>query len=428
MKDLPDNAPTLSVIVTCFNIENYLEQCLESVVGQSLTDIEIIVVDDGSTDSTPRIIDRFASSDDRIVPVLLGENSPGGVATAANVGLDNATGRYVGFVDGDDFCQPVMFERLVAAMDHHGSDLAICQYELFDDSNEQVSEPADVARWAELDRDYYLLDVEERKRFLRFIAVPWRKLYRRDFIEDHNIRFPEVDYFFEDNPFHWYCLLTARSIAVVPEVLCFHRVARVGQTMATVDERLLRMFDHHDTILSWLEERDLDEEYSPTLVSWVVSQAEWIGRKCPKDLRQQLFDTLAAIMISYDAATIERAMMEGRKGQTAQLLVRTLRHDDFAGFNRLLDAPTRPSSLLSKVYCHLRYAGIRQTALLTGRYLARRVRGLWFRRWRRAQSTKDVDNRDVLFAVALLDRRLERLEDELVALRRKLGSGRVDEE
>ena len=88
----------LSIIVTAYNIEDYIEQCLDSVAVQTLRDLEVLVVDDGSSDSTPEKIVEFCASDPRFIPVLLPENSPGGVATAANAGLDRATAPLVGFV------------------------------------------------------------------------------------------------------------------------------------------------------------------------------------------------------------------------------------------------------------------------------------------------------------------------------------------
>ena len=81
----------LSIIVTAYNIERYIEQCLDSVAAQTLRDIEVLVVDDGSSDTTPQKIVEFCAGDQRFIPVLLPDNSPGGVATAANAGLDRAT-------------------------------------------------------------------------------------------------------------------------------------------------------------------------------------------------------------------------------------------------------------------------------------------------------------------------------------------------
>ncbi|MCB1330480.1 MAG: glycosyltransferase family 2 protein, partial [Maritimibacter sp.] len=120
--------PLLSVIVTAYNIEAYLAECLETVVSQTLADMEIIVVDDGSTDGTPEIIRTFAARDARVKPVLLPENTIGGVASAANAGLERATGTWVGFVDGDDYLDPTMFEELCAAATACGAELAMCRY------------------------------------------------------------------------------------------------------------------------------------------------------------------------------------------------------------------------------------------------------------------------------------------------------------
>ena len=87
----------LSIIVTAYNIEDFIEQCLDSVAVQTLRDIEVLVVDDGSSDSTPEKIVELCAGDPRFIPVLLPKNSPGGVATAANAGLDRATAPWVGF-------------------------------------------------------------------------------------------------------------------------------------------------------------------------------------------------------------------------------------------------------------------------------------------------------------------------------------------
>ena len=274
--------------------------------------------------------------------MLLPENSPGGVATAANAGLDRATGLWVGFVDGDDYVEPTMFERLVGAAAEWDADLAMCDYqEVVDDTGER-RDPADAHRWAELTRPCYELDAHTRRLFLRFIAVPWRKLYRRSLLEDGPIRFPVSDGFYEDNPFHWFALISARSIAVVPEVLCYHRVGRAGQTMAVADERLFQIFQHHDTIHSWLAERRLLDVYQTALVGWVISQMEWIARRTPPALRRKLFDTLVPIFSEYSQATVASALREGNKGVTAQRLSAAVAKREYGSFVR---APLQPARL-----------------------------------------------------------------------------------
>lgn len=406
----------LSIIVTSYNIEKYIEQCLASVIGQTLTDVEIIVVDDGSSDSTPDIIERFAAEDDRIVPVLLRTNTPGGVATAANTGLDLATGRYVGFVDGDDYCEPTMFARLLDAAADHDADLAMCRYRLVSDADGTATEPADAGLWSELDRQVYPLDVDERRRFLRFVAVPWRKIYRREMLELERIRFPVGDYFYEDNPFHWFSILSAESVAVVPEVLCYHRVHRHGQTMQTADERLFRIFIHHDTIRQWLDERGMTRDYAPSLVGWAISQMEWIAPRTPKALRAELFRTVRRVIVQYDDGTVEESLKQGRKGQLARVLADALRQDNFAAFAKALETGPATSNPAVSAWYHLRYSGVTETARLTGRYLSNKTSDVAMRLRERRASAHHTSHDDLMFALVVLDRRLARLEDEVRAM------------
>lgn len=401
--------PRLSVIVTSYNIEDYIEQCLASVVAQTLVDIEIIVVDDGSSDSTPQIIRRFAAEDPRIVPVLLKENTVGGVATAANTGLDRATAPYVGFVDGDDVYEPEMFELLLDAADHHDADLAMCNYRLLDESTGEHVEPADRSRWSSIDREFYDLDTETRKRFLKFVAVPWRKIYRRSMLDEHGIRFPVGDYFFEDNPFHWFNVISADRIAVVPEVLCTHRVARAGQTMGTVDEKLFKIFEHHTTIRCWLVDRDLLEIYKSTLLGWLISQLEWIGQRTPTNLRRQLFDIAADHYSAYDQRTIDQALAEGEKGPTARDFSTAITRRNYAGFNRALDSQSRNANLVVRAAYHLRYSGVRRTMWLGSRFVVNAVRNR--RTFRNQPKSLDLD--DVVFGLTVLQSRINQLDRRL---------------
>lgn len=415
----------LSIIVTTYNIEDYIEQCLASVAAQTFTDIEVIVVDDGSSDSTPERIARFCEGDPRFVPVLQSENSPGGVATPANIGLDRATGTWVGFVDGDDHIEPTMFERLHTAAVSHGADLAMCDYQEEVDATGERRAPADAHRWAPLTEPYYELDVPTSHTFLRFIAVPWRKLYRRELLEKHSIRFPVSDGFFEDNPFHWFTVVSAASIAIVPEVLCYHRVARSGQTMATADERLFHIFHHHDTIHTWLAARGLLDLYQGPLLGWVISQMEWISRRTPPELRRRLFDVLVPIFAQYSLETVRRALQENNKGATAQRLSTAVAKREFGTFARALS--TRPGSdnpVVTAAF-HLRHSGLRHTAVLTSRYLRNsapsgRLSGYLTRARSKAP---DSGGRDVLFGLVVIDRRLRRIEERLNDIERRLESG-----
>ncbi len=312
--------PLLSVIVTSYNIEGYLAGCLDTVVNQTLDDIEIIVVDDGSSDGTPDVIRRYAEKDARIRPIFLPENTIGGVASAANAGLDAATGEYVGFADGDDYLELDMFEKLVTAAKADNADLAMCQYKLVDETG-KTKAPAERKRWQAFGKTEHIqLDSDEKTiEILRFIAVPWRKIYRRELLEANSIRFPVVDYFWEDNPFHWFTVCSAADIVVVPEVLCYHRVGRIGQTMATGDAGLLKMFGHYQTIRQWLSEKGALERFNVTLLAWAISQYEWIHKRLPEDCGVPLYDTMAEIVRPVEQDSFVAAL-QGKPKKTGQAL------------------------------------------------------------------------------------------------------------
>ncbi|GHB41534.1 hypothetical protein GCM10007094_33730 [Pseudovibrio japonicus] len=335
---------------------------MDDLLAQDLDDYEIIVVDDGSCDGSADIIADYASKHDLIHAVMLPENSIGGVATAANAGLELAKGEYIGFADGDDLYAPDMFSKLLNAAQEHGSDLAICDYFLLNDSTGEKTAPADEGRWAELGAaEVVSLDTLGTKKILRFVAVPWRKIYRRELLEKNNISFPVGDYFYEDNPFHWMSVVSAESIALVPEKLCQHRVFREGQTMATTDRRLFKMFEHHNTIYKWLEAHGKLEVFDTSLLRWLVSQTEWISRKCPPELRDELFDTVSPEIKKYSHKQMREMVDENKTGQHGSYLAISLQDGNRKRFHSLVSGHIR-FSLLQTAYYRYRRFGAKDVA------------------------------------------------------------------
>ena len=117
----------ISVIVPAYNNAPWLPRCLDSLLGQTYTDLEIIVVDDGSQDETPAVLARYQSKDPRIHPI---RQENGGVTSARLHGVREATGAWIGFVDGDDIVEPDMYERLLRNAENHGADISHCGYQM----------------------------------------------------------------------------------------------------------------------------------------------------------------------------------------------------------------------------------------------------------------------------------------------------------
>ncbi len=170
----------ISVIVPVYQVEAYLERCIESIRSQTLTDLEIILVDDGSSDRCGEICDHYAAIDERIKVIHQKNRGPSG---ARNAGLETACGGYVCFVDGDDEIDPGMLKSLEYAIRSEAYDLAICGYRRF--SGDEVFSPTEV----ESQDEKLTEDALWEEIFGRLNNAVWGKLYRRERIKD--LRFPE---------------------------------------------------------------------------------------------------------------------------------------------------------------------------------------------------------------------------------------------
>ena len=178
-------APKVSVIVPVYNTEKYLEKCLDSLTGQTLKDIEIICVNDCSTDNSLAVLQKYALSDDRIKVIDFKENK--GAAIARNTGIDAATGDYIGFVDSDDFVDLDFYEKLYNKAVETGADAVKGKLYLFNiQKQEKYLEP-----WIDINDDV-------KKHLAYFYFTFTTAIYKREFINKNAIRFLEELIHFED--------------------------------------------------------------------------------------------------------------------------------------------------------------------------------------------------------------------------------------
>ena len=183
----------VSIIIPVYNAEKYLGYCLNSIVSQTYKNLEIILVNDGSTDDSIKICDNYAFLDSRVRVINIANR---GVSNARNVGLKAATGEYIEFADADDVLNPQMVATLVDKMDTYQSDIIICGFEMVSlDSNQQ---PRDIIHF-----NSRILGEEcvyTQKLFFEklscilwktsLLECPWNKMFRKDIIENHNLQFP----------------------------------------------------------------------------------------------------------------------------------------------------------------------------------------------------------------------------------------------
>ena len=198
----------VSVIIPIYNVENYLEECLDSIVNQTLKDIEIICVNDGSTDNSLDIINKYAAKDDRIT-VIVHEN--GGHAVATNRGMDFAKGKYLYLMDSDDFVKTDALEKSYKQAEEKQVDFVLFQAINYDDDNDAYykTEQYSMERVANKvqDKIFNHKDLDADLSF-DITVTPWTKLYNREFVEKCGARFPD-GLIFEDNVFFWEVYLSA---------------------------------------------------------------------------------------------------------------------------------------------------------------------------------------------------------------------------
>jgi len=266
----------ISFIITTYNIESYIGQCLKSLAACLMPGDQVVLVDDGSTDGTAKRVEQFVSDGgfpEGILwtPVWFGTNTMGGVGIAANVGMDYAERDTIFFVDGDDYLVPDAFLRARRAFSNNSTDIFLVNYDEFDDQKKVLKKPADSHRWPTLERS--LPGEQRRIAALAMIAVPWRKFYRRSFLAENKIRFPEGDFFFEDNPFHWRVCRHATSIGFSNQLVCHHRINRPGQTMASTGIEFVATFTHFSTI--WNEIPAPEAACKLQAVRWLIGNISW---------------------------------------------------------------------------------------------------------------------------------------------------------
>ena len=192
--------PKVSIIIPTYNVEKYLRECLDSVINQTLKDIEIICVDDGSTDNSGKILDEYANNDSRI-KVIHKEN--GGYGKAMNTGFSHATGEYIGIVEPDDYIQLNMYETLYNVANEHNVDFVKADFYRFIGDGEERE-----FMYNHLDETgkYYnkVINIQEDLTPFNFIMNTWSGIYSREFLQKYNIFHNETPgASFQDNGF-WF--------------------------------------------------------------------------------------------------------------------------------------------------------------------------------------------------------------------------------
>jgi len=243
------NKPKISIIIPCYKTEKYIKQCIDSVINQTLQDIEIICVNDGSPDGTLAILNEYAQSDNRITVI---DKPNGGYGQAMNAGMLKASGDYIGIVESDDFIIPIMYETLIGKSRNGTVDIVKSNfYNYYDKKGNPIEMRIDGARNSMNEIEEPFIVTEHPDILLGHPSI-WSAIYRHDFLSEINIRFMEAKGGgWVDNPFFYETMLKAKSIVYINEPLYYYRKTADESSSTNLNDPTLpitRMNDNLDVI------------------------------------------------------------------------------------------------------------------------------------------------------------------------------------
>ena len=274
--------PVLSVLVPCYNVEKYLPQCLDSIINQTLQDLEIIVINDGSKDSTLHIIKSYAERDKRI-KVIDKENE--GYGKSMNRGLDAATGKYIGIVESDDWIDTDMFENLVKIADDNKADVVKSNFYKYTTVNGVKNiKNNSIPYW---DANRIIFPRSESSIFFSAPAI-WSAIYNREFLIKNQIRFLESPgASFQDTGFNFKVLACAERVWLTTDAWLHYRCDNENSSVKS-SGKIFCVCDEYDEIEHFLiDGGKMDDTLRSLIIRRKYDTYKWNANRLTDQAKQQ---------------------------------------------------------------------------------------------------------------------------------------------
>lgn len=289
--------PKISIIVTIYQVEQYLEFCIKSVLNQTFKDFELILVDNGSTDRSLEICKKYKMRDHRIKFI---EKKHGSIASGRNLGLKIATGEFIQFMDADDLLTHDMLEKMYNRMIQSKSDLITCGYKkMYLNENDREYFVDCVVEDQNYNKDEFLkICAKYCKNFVLYFV--WNKLYRAEIIRSNKLYFDESITRSEDVLFNLEYLKSANHFSFLKEPLYIYNRSNVNSTSKGFQIQDVEMQSlTYDRIREYLyqqgvyhrNERDLEHQYAVTMFS-LIAQAYITSLEIPRDVRREYLKSI----------------------------------------------------------------------------------------------------------------------------------------
>ncbi len=294
-------ANAISIIIPVHNDEKYILETLESIMTQTFQDYEVIVVDDGSNDSTCDLVQSVCDEDDRF-SLIKQKHANAGVAR--NAGYEVSTGEYVLFFDGDDLMKPDMLSIMLDNAEQYDSDITVCQAESFSEENKSLEKSC----WAAIGKDewgpfgaefnvvYKGVDLPYSP-FFTTMGWAWDKLFRRSFIEKHNLRFQSISSTNDARFVFCAIALSERIVFIEDALVCYRKhAASISATRSKSPHNALKAFESIEDELQKYPE--IWTKCAQSCINWGISHLRWNYRTLEGNPRQEAFEDYKKLLLS----------------------------------------------------------------------------------------------------------------------------------
>ncbi len=345
--------PKVSIIIPFNNVEAYIRECLDSVVNQTLDDIEIILVNDASSDKSREIAQEYIEKDSRIKIIDLKERQ--GQGFARNRAIEIAQGEYIGFVDSDDKIEKNMFFELYNKAKENDNDIVICQAREYDDINERFI----------LSGYYSLKELEKMSNkvfsakdikdvILKLNVVLWNKIYKREYLLKTGEKFPE-GFIYEDLPFFFATFLPAKRIQIVWKNLYIYRINRKNSTMVQFNKKILDRPYMVSLTYEKLKQFDFLSDITDKIKGWIIDDLFHRYSLLQENYQKEYFFLMKKIFQNLDINDSDDIKWKKVYYFEGYKLVVNNNFEDFNQkvFNLYTDIHIVEDKILSKVYNRL---------------------------------------------------------------------------
>lgn len=291
--------PEISVIMPVYNIEKYLPEAIESILSQTFGNFELIVLDDKSTDNTLNVAKNFAEKDNRIKIIEFEKRQKQGVGR--NIGIDNASGKYIMFLDGDDVAKDTFLEKMHDKIKNTNADIAMCKFQTLDDITGKIS---DTHPFGEVNISPKMTEngfspSEIQEQIFTIPNIVWNKIYKKEYLVSKNVRFPDKITMCEDIIFGINATLQATKLAYVDENLLFYRINRPNASSGGKDDTFFDVFTQYEVLRENFEKLNIyDTVKIKFIVDAIYTMLFFLERIKPA-FKKQFFTKMQSVFQKY---------------------------------------------------------------------------------------------------------------------------------